>query len=186
MDRDQKRFLADKLAAFSKTDPRWPKLNQKLLRMGGRAIVPQHDPHLDDVLGTRAKLFPTKGYKFSGGQPSKCHWNVATLYVRNEVDHVVTGWALSDDSLWRSHTWGLQKKRVVETTERRKKYFGVVLNSYEASLLVVNLFFDEVWDNPVRLPGKLTRAQLLELRHQAFLRMLVEMQAYVRAAQAVT
>ena len=40
---------------------------------------------------------------------------------------VGTGYALSDDGLWRSHSWVLTKKRIIETTVSRVKYLGLAL-----------------------------------------------------------
>ena len=38
---------------------------------------------------------------------------------------IPTGYALSDDGLWRQHTWGLLRNGVLETTEVRLRYFGI-------------------------------------------------------------
>ena len=32
-----------------------------------------------------------------------------------------------DDGLWRRHSWGILRDGVLETTEARLKYFGIVL-----------------------------------------------------------
>jgi hypothetical protein len=45
---------------------------------------------------------------------------------------ITTGWALSDDGLWRQHSWILRGKTVIETTETRVRYFGVTLTDAEA------------------------------------------------------
>jgi len=45
----------------------------------------------------------------------------------------VTGWALSNDGIWRQHTWLLKGKAIVETTSPREKYYGFVLTDEEAN-----------------------------------------------------
>jgi hypothetical protein len=41
---------------------------------------------------------------------------------------IVTGWALSEDGIWRQHSWGIDwKGRLVETTLPRTRYFGVYM-----------------------------------------------------------
>ena len=48
----------------------------------------------------------------------------------------MTGYALSDDGLWRQHSWLIAKPgrrwTVIETTCRRLLYYGVVLTEEEA------------------------------------------------------
>lgn len=48
---------------------------------------------------------------------------------------IATGYALSEDGLWRSHSWVIQPMkrtvRVWETTVKRVAYFGVVLTDEE-------------------------------------------------------
>ena len=83
-----------------------------------------------------------------GGQPGYCHHNTAAMFSKREAWRfgdrtdlpkikIVTGWALSDDGIWRSHSWSIQKDgAVVETTCPRIGYFGVVLNAEESNILV--------------------------------------------------
>ncbi len=58
-----------------------------------------------------------------------CHQNVASLWKspKRGIIGVATGYALSEDGLWRQHSWGLLRDGVLETTERRDKYFGILL-----------------------------------------------------------
>jgi hypothetical protein len=44
-----------------------------------------------------------------------------------------TGYALSKDGIWRSHSWCFDRKtyRVVETTKKRVAYHGTVLSRKE-------------------------------------------------------
>ena len=71
-------------------------------------------------------------------EPSQCHLNVARLWNERKKGSrligVGTGYALSDDGLWRGHSWGLTKKGIIETTVRRVKYFGLSLVGEGADL----------------------------------------------------
>lgn len=61
------------------------------------------------------------------GAPSECHDNVAALIRKNPKWKWVFGLALSKDQCWRVHSWALTtKNRIVETTEKRTVYFGVI------------------------------------------------------------
>lgn len=55
---------------------------------------------------------------------------------------IATGYALSEDGLWRCHSWVVQPMartvRVWETTVKRVAYFGVVLTSEECEDFVEN------------------------------------------------
>lgn len=58
-----------------------------------------------------------------------CHENVAKMHRRNPQRFAIcTGYALSNDSIWRPHSWVLDKKnrRIIETTEKRVTYYGFV------------------------------------------------------------
>jgi hypothetical protein len=63
---------------------------------------------------------------------SRCHWNVEELWRRKKLLAVFSGYALSEDGLWRGHSWGVRgasprSRHIVETTEARQKYFGIAL-----------------------------------------------------------
>ena len=65
---------------------------------------------------------------------SRCHSNCAHIWNCKPKEYkIVTGWALSDDGIWRQHTWLLRSKAIVETTSPREKYYGFVLTDEEAN-----------------------------------------------------
>jgi hypothetical protein len=148
----QKKFLNDRLSLEASVEPRWIVLNDKLLALGGQAIVAYPPYHFSDrlpnALSRRARSFDPQGAVMLGGQPGHCHHNTAAMFAKKELWRfagrsdlpkikIVTGWALSDDGIWRSHSWGVQRDgTVVETTCPRIGYFGVVLNPEESNLLV--------------------------------------------------
>ena len=68
------------------------------------------------------------------GEPTRCHDNVCEFW-RDEPDRYVlaTGYGLSDDGLWRPHSWLVEPQndgppRIVETTVGRLAYFGYVMD----------------------------------------------------------
>lgn len=66
-------------------------------------------------------------------QMSECHRNAAVLWERNIHDTTLyTGYCLDDDGLWRQHSWVAKCGRLIETTSKRKKYYGIVLKDQSA------------------------------------------------------
>ena len=63
-----------------------------------------------------------------------CHQNIAAVWRkgRRGLVGVATGYALSNDGLWRQHTWGVMRDGVLECTEERRKYFGILLQDSAA------------------------------------------------------
>ena len=113
-----------------KKHPELRPLRKKLLSIGGEEIVPREEPDLSKII-KRGKLFKCKA-KLTKLRMISCHTNAAELYATKGYK-IATGWALSDDGLWRQHSWCIDgKENIVETTKSRKKYFGVVLMQKEA------------------------------------------------------
>jgi len=65
---------------------------------------------------------------------SECHKNVAEIWAekQDELVGIGTGYSLSDDGLWREHSWGVRREGILETTVSRAKYFGVLLQHGDA------------------------------------------------------
>ena len=112
-------------------------LEEKLLALGGHRVVYIGEPDLDALI--------SRGQPFEGparlirGQPSRCHTNAADLWELHRAQlAIVTGYALSGDGLWRQHSFLLRthprprQRCLIETTERKIRYFGVVLDEQEA------------------------------------------------------
>lgn len=124
-------ILSSQSRAALKSQPELKALRKKLLLMGGDSVVLMFEPDLRDIL-TRGVLFDNYPIKLREMRSSRCHSNVATLWDKNKSVKIVTGWALSDDGLWRQHSWALRNKTIIETTETRLKYFGYTLTDAEA------------------------------------------------------
>ncbi len=68
------------------------------------------------------------------GEPNRCHANVAKRAKGTKGFNIASGYALSDDGVWYSHSWGFNshKKCVFETTKNKySKYYGYELNKAE-------------------------------------------------------
>ena len=67
---------------------------------------------------------------------SHCHQNVSAAWKSKRSLHRIiaigTGYALSPDGLWRQHSWGVLRDGLLETTEARVKYFGILHHGIEA------------------------------------------------------
>lgn len=113
-------------------------LEQKLLLFGGTRLIFRYEPDLK-ILLKRGELFDEPA-ELVPGESGQCHLNVAQLWNEHKGEFsIVTGYALSEDNLWRQHSWLIRDKpaagqyRLVETTARRVKYFGVLLTKSEAN-----------------------------------------------------
>jgi len=74
-----------------------------------------------------------------------CHANSARYWESHREDTVLcTGYALSEDGIWRQHTWLVhirpRKNRIIETTVPRIAYFGFALTNEEAEIFAWNNF----------------------------------------------
>ncbi len=108
-------------------------VRRRLLAIGGnRAYLQVPDPYLPALL-SRGRTFPTEGVRRRRRARNQCHRNVATLWCNAPGRvRIATGYALSDDGLWRPHGWTVEGGRVIETTKRRAAYFGIELTIGEA------------------------------------------------------
>lgn len=110
-------------------------LRDFLLGFGGEEVcLPAHESDLENIL-SRGQLWYGDRVEFMKGEPCECHRNTCYLWLGNKARILIaTGYALSDDGMWRQHTWGVypQKKKIIETTVERVLYFGFVMNLEES------------------------------------------------------
>ncbi|MGD0995656.1 MAG: hypothetical protein ABR909_09050 [Candidatus Bathyarchaeia archaeon] len=111
--------------------PELKPLQDRLLSLGGDWVALEPEPDLDSLLD--------KGRLIKGRvilkriSPHNCHKNCCELWEKNpKTCRIATGWALSSDGIWRQHTWLLKGKAIIETTEPRTLYYGIVLGDKEA------------------------------------------------------
>ncbi len=119
-------FTADSVYS----DGRWEALKLKILGYGGEAVVlaykdSDHPKMLERGVcryGSHVVMMP---------RMSNVHENIARLSIGGLVDSVCTGYALSQDGVWRQHSWGLKDGVIVETVEPKVAYFGFTLTDEE-------------------------------------------------------
>jgi hypothetical protein len=70
----------------------------------------------------------TKDVMIKTGKQGDCHNNVGQLFQKGTVGQWIIGFALSEDGLWRHHSWGMKDGQLVETTEVQLIYLGVDVN----------------------------------------------------------
>lgn len=118
------------------------KLHDKILTFSGDEVcMTEFDEDAPKIL-KRGRFFYGSSY-MRKGQDCQCHYNSARLWYKNKDRcFIATGYALSEDGLWRCHSWVVQPMartvRVWETTVKRVAYFGVVLTSEECEDFVEN------------------------------------------------
>jgi len=112
-------------------------LQDRLLSLGGvETCLPNIEEDLKIIL-ERGQVWYGDNVAFKKGEKSQCHNNSAYLWdVNREKVRIATGYALSeDDGIWRQHSWAIwnkpRKNKVVETTNPRVLYYGVVLTEEE-------------------------------------------------------
>ena len=110
-------------------------LHKKLLSFGGiRTVLPVVEDDLRNIM-ERGQLWLGKSVQMMPGQPSQCHRNSCACWEANKTRTVLcTGYALSEDGLWRQHSWlvNIHTQTVVETTTTRVAYFGFAMTWEEA------------------------------------------------------
>ena len=131
----QKQLLEGRLASAMAAQPDWAKLAAQLRSMdggGGSLIVATYEEDLGRLLD-RGEDFSGRPVELIPGQPSRCHANSSKLYAQDRTLTLITGWAMSDDRIWRQHSWLVKPdSALIETTEVRERYFGVALTPQEA------------------------------------------------------
>ena len=112
-------------------------LRKKLLSFGGEEVCISYNDSDTLKILSYGKVWRGTKAVMNKGIPCRCHQNAAALFDMNPKRfRVATGWALSRDGVWREHSWGVDKNipeetdgsHIVETTEKRLAYCGVVLN----------------------------------------------------------
>lgn len=116
---EQKKFLQGRLTKATIEQPELKRLKALLLKSGGDFLVapPKYDPDVPAILDA--------GFLMSGPitlkrmRSSMCHQNIASAWKNRKpgLVGIATGYALSDDGLWRQHSWGVMRDGVFETTE---------------------------------------------------------------------
>jgi hypothetical protein len=104
-----------------------------LLHIGGNKVI----MHLMDTDNYRIAKETLTRYdlpiELKRMRDSDCHNNVLRLWSKGRKTHkVVTGYGLSSDGIWRSHSWVTRNDNtLIETTVTRDIYIGIAYNYYD-------------------------------------------------------
>jgi hypothetical protein len=134
MHAEPENFLTQQLREAVANQPELEQLNALVLSFGGEFLVAPRKPD-NDITTLLAQGFSTFGpIKLHVMDRSSCHQNIAALWRNREhgIVAIATGYALSEDGLWRQHSWGILRDGLLETTKQRSRYFGIVLQGEAA------------------------------------------------------
>src|ERR1035438_1334090 len=146
--------LLARVEAAIKEQPEFGVLRAKLLEHGGTEIVPPcgwnndlrqyvivRDPDLPALVDHGYLMTGPVVCRPRGMEPNRCHKNIARLWLqkrrRDALLGIATGYCLSGDR-WIQHSWGLRKDSLLETVDRKDKYFGIRLEGIDADVFALN------------------------------------------------
>ena len=131
---EQKQLLEHRFTDAAKRQPRLKLLRRLLLTLGGQFFVapPKREPDISALL--ESGFVMCGAVKLAAMKANLCHQNVASVWRSRKrgIVGVGTGYALSEDGLWRQHSWGVLREGILETTKERVKYFGILLQGSRA------------------------------------------------------
>lgn len=123
-------------------DERLYGLRDRLLTFGGDSVCLTHgEPDVEEIMEL-GQLWHGYGARRERGRASRCHHNAAALW-KEKGYRICTGYALSDDGMWRQHSWCIDRRprttKIVETTDTRVLYFGYVLDDGQTEDFICRL-----------------------------------------------
>jgi hypothetical protein len=188
---EQERLLRQRLADATDDERR---LNEKLVAIGGDIMVlapPDMKPNPEFrqqwvlLLLEHGQLMDTP-VTIKRKEMSKCHRNVATIWRKKQygIGGICSGYGLSDDGLWREHTWGiLRDGGILETTVVREKYFGLVQVGEMADLFASLVLGKEEKDEPAREQPTVAKRKRVKRRSKMSIAELLHSYMTFRAAR---
>ncbi len=106
-------------------------LKELLLLLGGERfqvdwfLEKELEPAMTELLTEHGEILDGREAAMERMGRSSCHENVMQL-AKKDGYSAWFGLALSDDGIWRVHSWAIKEGgRVVETTEPRDIYYGL-------------------------------------------------------------
>lgn len=112
-------------------------LRDRLLSFGGQEVcLPVVEEDLKKIM-ERGQLWYGDRLRLLHGETGQCHQNASSYWNANMSKTVLcTGYALSEDSMWRQHSWLVElrarRNRIIETTVPKVLYFGFPMTKMEA------------------------------------------------------
>jgi hypothetical protein len=132
LSQQQKEFFKPKTQKAFQEQPYLKKLHRRLLEIDGAAVVLWSGTNSEEIVSRLLSLGQTDSGQNAVlrlGKASECHENSFAIHQQDPARYEVrTGYALSEDGIWRPHSWVFDAKvnGIIETTEKRVTYFGVV------------------------------------------------------------
>jgi hypothetical protein len=131
LDPERREFLRTRTEKAFSESPHLKKLHDLLVGIGGEAVVLWNGSNRERFVNDLIELGKAElahEVRMQPGEPGDCHENSQRLTSEHPQQYLLfTGYALSQDSVWRPHSWvrDLETNSIVETTEKRVIYFGV-------------------------------------------------------------
>ena len=141
-DAEQAEFFRKRTKKAFQEQPYLKKLQKHLLQTGGIAVVLWNGTNDEDIvtrLLNSGQIAPGQEAVLQRGKVSECHENSKAFHQKDpERYEVRTGYALNADGIWRPHSWVVDSHNddIIETTEKRTTYFGVVKFARQTTLVV--------------------------------------------------
>jgi asparagine synthetase A len=83
--------------------------------------VEYHKLEVDLIVESKLCQYPIELKHMNGYD---CHTNISTLYDKQDIDEIMTGYALNSNNVWEYHSWGVKGDKIIETTIVKRAYCG--------------------------------------------------------------
>lgn len=123
-------------------------LRDRLLSFGGEEACFVYANSDVEELMKRGQLWYGDRVVKMRGEPERCRESSIRFWYQNrKVDNgngirYASGYALSDDGMWRQHFWCIQVNekgnKILEVAEKRKLYFGILFNDVDCMRIYNN------------------------------------------------
>lgn len=133
LEKRQMDFLKNKQSIFILENQKYSLLIDKIEQLhNGTMLVmmPEEDTDIDKIIKD-GFLSGNMEVLLNIGSPSQCHSNACDYSDMYAEAQIVTGYGLSEDGLWRQHSWVIHNDQIIETTEKRILYFGRILSGQD-------------------------------------------------------
>lgn len=122
----------ERLAQFVAQEPRFAPQAERLLADLSLPVSERYEYQLDPLLD-RAE-FREGVSRMRRMRACSCHENASRLWRADHENRLMTGYVLTGDAGgWGQHSWCERDGRIIETTVRRVRYWGMEMRGEEAA-----------------------------------------------------
>jgi hypothetical protein len=132
--KEQREFLEGRFAEWLREQPDALELRNTLLSIAGEAVVAPPNNYESDMTALLQSGRVISGAPaFKEMSDNSCHQNAAKLWRESgqPTFGIGTGFGLNG-GLWRQHTWAMDSETIIETTDTREIYFGILYYGADA------------------------------------------------------